>query len=246
MRFLASLGMTKGEMIVEICANGFESARIAQDSGADRIELCEDLLVGGVTPSRGLIRRVMKELDIPTHVLIRPRGGDFLYSEEEFESMLSDIAFCKEIGCDGVVSGVLTTETEIDVARTERLIFASEGMEFTFHRAFDYCKEPLSQLQVLIKLGVTRVLTSGQAVAASEGIELLKELKADSKGKIQIMPGGGINSNNVLKFSDADFEMIHFSAIKKIPGSISSDLLHNKVEGYSDSEEIKKVIELLA
>ncbi|MEM7186495.1 MAG: copper homeostasis protein CutC [Bacteroidota bacterium] len=232
-------------MIIEICANSFESARIAQECGAHRIELCVDLSVGGLTPPRALIEKVVTELSIPTHVLIRPRGGGFVYSEEDFDTILSDMTFCKEIGCVGVVSGVLNSENGIDVKRTERLITASEGMEFTFHRAFDYCKNPIQALHLLRELGVTRLLSSGQANSAVEGIELLKKLLAASNGDLQIMPGGGIRSNNVLLFKEAGFKMIHCSATKKLIDGQQTDLLNHKVEGHSDPAEIRKITSLL-
>lgn len=234
-------------MIIEICANGFESAQIAQDAGADRIELCSDLSVGGVTPSRELIERAISELNISTHVLIRPRAGDFCYSEVEFENMLADIAFCKEIGCAGVVSGVLNSQTEIDIERTKQLIDASEGMEFTFHRAFDVCRSLPNDIQVLVAYGATRLLSSGQQPTALQGIDILKSLKDLTKGRLQIMPGGGINSHNALAFKEAGFEMVHLSAIKKEPGEANrSDLFNTPVSGHSDPGEIEKIIKILS
>ena len=202
-------------MIVEICANSFESARVAQDGGADRIELCTELSVGGLTPSHKLIDTVVSEFDIPVHVLIRPRSGNFTYSEAELDTMFEDIAYCKDIGCAGIVSGVLTPENDIDLGATRRLIAASVGMEFTFHRGFDLCRQAHHQLASLIELGVTRLLSSGQQAEAIDGIALLKELKKVSAGKIEIMPGSGINSKNALAFKTEGFESIHASAIKK-------------------------------
>ena len=240
-------------MIIEICANSFESAKNAQLAGANRIELCTELSVGGLTPSHGLIEKVIAELNIPTHVLIRPRGGNFTYSEEEFDVMLRDIAFCKKLGCAGIVSGFLTSENEIDSLKTKQLIDASEGMEFTFHRAFDWVKNPLFEIQKLIDLKVKRLLSSGQKPTAIEGISLLKELQNLSKGRIEIMPGGGINIENALKFKLAGFESIHFS------GTIKKQILQQKpkvsmhseaffeegIVATSDKEKIQKIIQLL-
>lgn len=233
-------------MIVEICANSFKSAKAAQDGGADRIELCAELSVGGLTPSYGLIEKVTSELIIPVHVLIRPRSGDFVYSETEIDLMLRDIRYCKELGCAGIVSGVLTTENSVDVTLTKMLIEASNGLEFTFHRAFDLLSGT-DDLDSLIELGVSRLLSSGQQARAIDGIEMLKKLKDISEGKIQIMPGSGINSENALSFKKAGFEMVHFSATKKAESSTKdSGLFANEVIGTSDQEEIERIIKILS
>ena len=234
-------------MIIEICANSYESAKAAQDGGANRIELCTNLSVGGLTPSGDVIEKVITELNIPVHVLIRPRGGDFIYSKEEVELMLDAIAFCKKVGCSGVVSGALTIEDTIDEKVTRHLIAASKGMDFTFHRAFDALKDPFDSLEKIIQLGVTRLLSSGQQNKAIDGIEMLKQLKSLSVGKLQIMPGSGINFENALVFKKAGFEMIHFSATKKENlNSNESGLFENKVIGTSDRNEIERIIKLLS
>ncbi|MAM30642.1 MAG: copper homeostasis protein CutC [Flavobacteriaceae bacterium] len=239
-------------MIVEVCANSFESAKAAQDAGADRIELCTELSVGGLTPSFGLLEKVLVALTIPVHVLIRPRSGDFTYSEAEVDVMLRDIETCKEFGCDGIVSGALTKDFEIDTRITERLIAATGTMEFTFHRAFDWCSNANRSLQVLKALGVTRLLSSGQQPTAQEGMELLTTLQKDAGG-VQIMPGGGINATNCLKFKDAGFQMVHFSATKKIKTLAtiphikmhSAKLFEEGVVTRSDKGTIREIIEKL-
>lgn len=243
-----------GYIQIEICANSFESAQNAQLGGADRIELCTELSVGGLTPSHGLIEKVVSELHIPTHVLIRPRSGDFTYSKDEFDVMLRDIAFCKKLGCAGIVSGILTLENKIDLEKTQRLINASKGMEFTFHRAFDWVENPLEELQKLKDLNITRLLTSGQKPSAIEGISLLKELHKISNGKIEIMPGGGINLENALKFKEVGFKTIHLSATNKkqvLPKrpkiSMHSDSFFEEgLVAISHRETIQKIIQLLA
>lgn len=241
-------------MKIEICANSFASAKAAQDAGADRIELCTELSVGGLTPSHGLIEKVISELDIPVHVLTRPRSGDFTYSEAEFDVMLRDIAFCKKIGCAGIVSGILTVDNKIDFEKTKLLINASEGMEFTFHRAFDWVENPLNELQKLIDLKVNRLLSSGQKPSAVEGISLLKELQYLSKEKVEIMPGSGVNIENALYFKEAGFTSIHFSATtkKQILSQKPKVSMHSEAffeEGIvatSDKEKIQKIIQLLS
>lgn len=240
-------------MNIEICANSFASAKAAQEAGADRIELCTELSVGGLTPSLGLIEKVILELDIPVHVLIRPRSGNFTYSEEEFDVMLRDIAFCGEIGCAGIVSGVLDHHLEIDTKRTERLIEACKGMDFTFHRAFDWVQEPMAEFEKLMDLGVNRLLSSGLEPTAMEGIARLKQFKDASKGKLEIMPGSGVNVQNAMEFKDAGFTSIHLSAnikrqtlVKKPKVSLHSDVYFEEgIVATSNGEAIEQLIQLL-
>ena len=164
-------------MIIEICANSFASAKAAQDAGAHRIELCTQLSVGGLTPSYGCIEKVVKELDIAVHVLIRPRAGNFNYTHQELDIIKRDISFCQSIGCQGVVSGVLDSYNQVNIQSTRELVEASKNIEFTFHRAFDVVIDPYKTLVDLEAVGVTRILSSGQKSKAIDGIQLLKELK---------------------------------------------------------------------
>lgn len=199
-------------MKIEICANSYQSAVNAEKAGADRIELCVELAVGGITPSHGLIEKVVQKLSIPVFVLIRPRSGNFTYTSDEFDVMKKDVEFCKSIGCKGIVSGILKNDNTIDSIRTQELIALAKPLSFTFHRAFDWVPEPLESLKQLIAIGVERILTSGQEITAIEGIELLKNALQLSKSNLMIMPGGGINAENVLTFKEAGFKEIHFSA----------------------------------
>ncbi|MBZ0326533.1 MAG: copper homeostasis protein CutC [Altibacter sp.] len=241
-------------MIVEICANSFESAKAAKEGGADRIELCTELSVGGLTPSHGLIEKIMTELDIPVHVLIRPRSGNFTYSKDEIEVMVKDIAYCKKLWCSGVVCGALRSDNDIDVETTRRLMAAAAGMDFTFHRAFDWSRDPQIALDALIRLGVTRLLSSGHQPKAIEGIELLKELKTLSKGRIEIMPGSGISLDNVLVFKNAGFKSVHLSAttkkqvLQRRPGVSmhSATLFEEGIVPVSNLETIRKLIAKIA
>jgi len=203
--------------------------------------------VGGLTPSTEEIKKVVSGLTIPVHVLIRPRSGDFCYSESELAAMLQDIAYCKQLGCAGVVSGVLTSEGIIDAAATKRLIAASEGMEFTFHRAFDECSDWENGFNFLLSAGITRLLSSGQQAKAIDGIELLKTLKARARNKLQIMPGGGVNTQNVMVFKGAGFEMIHFSATQKKPDTANEGgMFSTETIGHSNQQVIENIIGLLA
>ena len=201
-------------MILEVCANSYESAINAEKGGAHRIELCENLSVGGLTPNFVLAKKVISELTIPVFILIRPRNGDFNYSNEEFEQIKKDIIFFKNLGCKGIVSGILTKDKNIDIIRTRELIELSRPLEFTFHRAFDEVLNPIDGLYQLIEVKANRLLTSGQKNTAVLGIELIKKLINISDKKIIIMPGSGINSDNILEFKKIESEEIHGSFIK--------------------------------
>ena len=203
--------------ILEICAGSVESAIAARDGGAARIELCAALEIGGTTPSAGLIAEARKIKGIVLNVIIRPRGGDFLYNEHEAACMEQDIRTCRQLGADGVVIGALTAEGDIDTALCKRLIDAADGMSITFHRAFDMCRYPKRALEELIAIGCDRVLTSGQAATAEDGLPLLKELVQQAAGRISIMPGCGVNSGNAARILQATAAVeIHASARKSV------------------------------
>ena len=202
-------------MIIEVCAESYEYAVKAEKAGADRIELCKDLHLDGLTPDYESAKRTIDKLNIPVFILIRPRKGDFIYSIEEFELMKSDIVKFKEMGCKGIVSGVLNDDNSLDIERTKELVELSKPLEFTFHRAFDLVNKPLKEIENLIEIGVDRVLTSGQKNKALEGLELLKELRNKSSNKIIVMPGSGITKLNYRKFSG--FNEIHGSFKNGIP-----------------------------
>ena len=223
--------------ILEICAGSVESAIAARDGGAQRIELCAALEVGGVTPSAGLIAEARKVEGLVLNVIIRPRGGDFLYNEYEIACMEEDIRTCKKLRADGIVIGALTAEGDIDTDTCKRLIASAENMRVTFHRAFDMCRNPQKALETLIEIGCHRVLTSGQAATAEAGIPLLTELVKQADGRIIIMPGCGVNSNNAKMILQATgAKEIHASARK----SVGSGMLfrHSGVSmGNPDSDE---------
>lgn len=182
---------------LEICCTSFESAYIAQKAGANRIELCDNILEGGTTPSAGLIARIKEELDIPVHVLIRPRGGDFCYSEDDYKVMQLDIAACWEIGVDGIVCGILNENLTVDEGRTLDLLELTGDMDFTFHRAFDLVPNQFKALEQLNDLGVTRILTSGGANNVAVGATRIRKLTKVAGNEIKIMAGGGLNAKNI-------------------------------------------------
>ncbi|MDG2173982.1 MAG: copper homeostasis protein CutC [Flavobacteriaceae bacterium] len=207
-------------MIVEVCANSYESAINAEVGGANRIELCKDLHLDGLTPDYEIAKKTINELNIPVFILIRPREGDFNYSNEEFELMKADIVKFKEMGCKGIVSGVLNDDKTIDLERTKELVKLTRPLEFTFHRAFDVVSDPFKEIEKLIELGIDRVLTSGQEERAVDGLDLLETLHKIAKNRIKIMPGSGINKSNI----------VNFKKFKEIHGSFKEDRI-NKIWG---------------
>ena len=228
-------------MVLEICANSFQSAKNAQIAGAGRIELCTELTVGGITPSYALLKKVAEELSIKTNVLIRPRSGNFCYSNDEFELMKENIKLCKKLGLNGIVSGVLNTDNSIDIDRTKELIELSRPLTFTFHRAFDCVKNPKESLLTLINLGVDRILTSGLQQKAIDGINLLVELQEIAKDKLTILAGSGINPNNAKRFKETGIKEIHSSASKAIEQKNDSSLF----DAPQTVSDIDTIIEIL-
>jgi len=182
---------------LEICSNSAQSALNAQGAGAKRVELCDNLWESGTTPSFGSIKKTREILSIELFVLIRPRGGDFIYSDLEFDIMKEDIIACKKLGVDGIVSGVLKADNTIDTERTKELIELSKPLPFTFHRAFDITPNLFKSLEKLISLNVNRVLTSGGVDNATKAVEVISKLIEIADGKIGILPGGGINEANI-------------------------------------------------
>ncbi|MGN7786275.1 copper homeostasis protein CutC [Niabella sp. 22666] len=182
---------------LEIATSDFESTRSAVAGGADRIELCANLGEGGTTQSYGVIKKCRESFDVKIYPIIRVRGGDFFYTEEEFECMLHDALQCKNLGCDGIVIGFLNRDASIDVKRTAQLVEAVYPLGVTFHRAFDRCVAPFEALEQLVNIGCERVLTSGQQLTAPEGAGLIAELNRVANGRIGVMPGSGVRANNL-------------------------------------------------
>jgi copper homeostasis protein len=202
-------------VIYEICVDSVEGVRAAKASGANRVELCADLLEGGITPSRGMIRQARKIEGIKLHVIIRPRGGDFLFDDNELSVMQADIETAKDEGADGVVIGILMADGVVDALRTQQLIARARPLSVTFHRAFDMTKNPFEALETLIDLGVDRILTSGQEATVLEGLPLIADLIQRAKDRIIIMPGGGITARNIERIvAAAKPKEIHFAALE--------------------------------
>lgn len=243
----------KNKPIIEICANSVESAVEAQRGGAQRVELCAGIPEGGTTPSYGDIVMSSRLLDIKLNVIIRPRGGDFLYSPLELDIMQHDIEICRELGADGVVFGCLTPEGEVDKPTCKRLIAAAGDMSLTFHRAFDMCANPRKALEDIIDLGFDRVLTSGCEATALQGKALIRELVQLAGDRIIIMPGCGIKEDNIkeiLAFTEVaechmslrervGSGMIYRNATPSMGGSVVIDEFSKDV---TSAERIKSIL----
>jgi len=205
--------MTK--LIVECCANSVQSAINGQAGGADRIELCANLELDGTTPSAAAICMAREVLDIDLFVLIRPRSGNFVYTELELEEMLQDIEFCKEIGCQGVVIGSLNADNTVNIPQTKAMVQAAKPMQVTFHRAFDHTSDPKKAIEDIISTDCQRILTSGQAENVSAGLKQLKILQSIAQDRITLIAGGGLNPTNALQLYPLGIREFHLSGIDK-------------------------------
>ena len=236
-------------MLLEIAVFNISSAMLAAHAGADRLELCENPADGGTTASYGTLKIIREKILIPVFPIIRPRGGDFLYSDEEFEVIKKDIALCKSLGFEGIVIGLLNVDGTIDTQRTKQLVHLSYPLEVTFHRAFDRAAEPLKALEDIIHSGCQRILTSGQVPGAFDGKDLIKKLIEQAGERIIIMPGSGIRSNNINDLAAYTGAVeLHSSARKLIPSTMhySNKFMKEEIENLSvDTEEIKRMKSLL-
>ena len=204
------------DILIEVCCGSVDDAVEAAGGGAARIELNSSLFFGGLTPSLGTIIETKRRLDIPVMVMIRPRGGGFGYTEAEMAVMLHDTQLAIEHGADGIVFGILTEDGSIDVGRCRKILELIGDCETVFHRAFDVTPDPLEALEQLIDLGFTRVLTSGQERTVTEGVELIKKLIAHARGRIEILPGGGIRPRNVRwVVEQTGTRQVHLAAFKQ-------------------------------
>jgi copper homeostasis protein len=188
--------------VIEIATTDYAGTEAAFHGGADRIELCTALSEGGLTPSFGLIKKCREKFSFPIFPIIRPRSGDFLYSDDEYKIIKNEVAFCKEIGCDGIVVGFLKKDGGIDKKRTSKIVERAYPMEVSFHRAFDRCIDPYQGMEDIIEAGCQRILTSGQQVTAIEGAELIKNLIVSAGNRIIVMPGSGIRKENIKALAE--------------------------------------------
>lgn len=189
--------MSDVKYVIEIATSDFVTTEAAVQGGADRIELCANLAEGGTTPSFGHIKKCREAFNVLIYPIIRPRGGDFLYNTQEFDIMLQDVKLCKQLGCDGVVIGLLNKDGTIDTTRTSLLVDAAYPLGVTFHRAFDRCRDPFEAMEQLIGIGCERILTSGQKPVATDAVELIAQLNKTAGERIIIMPGSGVRKENI-------------------------------------------------
>jgi copper homeostasis protein len=231
--------------ILEIAVFNATSALLAANAGADRIELCENAAEGGTTPSYGTLKLVREKISIPVFPIIRARGGDFLFTEEEFEVMQKDVQLCKQLGFEGLVTGFLHADGTVDMVRTKKLVDMAYPMEVTFHRAFDRAIHPLQALEDIIGCGCNRILTSGQVPNAFDARDLIKRLVNQADGRIIIMPGSGVRSGNIAALAECTGAIeLHSSARKQQPSAmrfIQQSMQEELTAVTVDAEEVKKM-----
>jgi len=207
--------------LIELCVEGIDGLLAAQAAGADRVELCASLVEGGITPSLGTVRAALELATVPFHVIVRPRGGDFLYSDTEYRSMLADVSALADLGVAGVVVGCLNADGTIDEARMGELVRAAGPFNVTCHRAFDMTRDPVEALEALVRCKVGRVLTSGQRDSALEGAELLAALVRQAGERIIILGCGGLDPDNIAQvLSRTGLKEMHFAALADVPSAM--------------------------
>jgi copper homeostasis protein len=235
-----------GKNILEICCYNLESALIAGNAGAGRIELCADPAAGGTTPGIGLIKSVRKKIETELYPIIRIRGGDFLFSEEEFDVMLHEVEACKSAGCEGVVIGMLLPDGRVDKINSSRLIEKAYPMGVCFHRAFDWTRNLFEALEDIIELGCERIMTSGQQPKAILGAPLIRDLVIQSGGRIQMMPGSGVRAENIADLkNETGATQFHSSArvLRKSSMEFIQPLMHeDQSVVMADRREIEEMI----
>lgn len=239
---------------VEVCANSYQSCLAAKQGGANRVELCASMPEGGTTPSYGTICKAREIEGLLLHVLIRPRGSDFVYSRAEVDIMIRDIRMCQSLGVDGVVLGALRKDGQVDMETMKRLVDAAKGMSVTFHRAFDHCCDPVRGLEDIVSVGCHRILTSGQQPSAVKGVQLLRQFVEISAGRIRIMPGCGVNAGNIAQIAQVTgAREFHFSARHFVDSPMEyrntdvcmGAVCNEFVREETDSAQVKAAIEAL-
>lgn len=235
---------TCNSMILEICAEDLASCLNAQKGGARRIELCSALDQGGLTPGSGLIQIASQYVTLPIHVLIRPRGGDFVYERKELAVIRREIENCKAMGCEGVVLGALDTSGEIDPRLLEQWVQVAYPMEVTFHRAFDLCADQFEAMEIIAEAGCSRILTSGGAKTCVEGLDRLKELVEAAPEGLEIQAGSGVSPDNIPALHGAGVRNFHMSAREVVPSSVESELFAME-RMQSGLDEIKRAVQVL-
>lgn len=234
---------------LEVIGFSFENCVLAQSAGASRIELCDNPEDGGTTPSYGFIKTAREKLKIDLFPIIRPRGGDFLYGDDEFEIMKTDVKLCKQLGCDGVVIGMLNADGTVDKKRNAALVELAYPLGVTFHRAFDRAADPFQAMEDIIDIGCERILTSGQKTNAADGAALITQLIKQADERIIIMPGSGVRSKNIIELAKKTGSTeFHTSARVDIESKMSfnNTAMNENMKSVSvDEKEIRRIVELL-
>lgn len=226
--------MSDGKYVIEIATSDFLTTQSAVQGGADRMELCANLAEGGTTPSFGHIKKCREAFNVLIYPIIRPRGGDFLYNAAEFEIMLQDVKLCKQLGCDGVVIGLLNRDGTIDTKRTSLLVEAAYPLGVTFHRAFDRCLDPFEAMEQLIEIGCERILTSGQKPVATDAVEMIAHLNKAADERIIIMPGSGVRKENI-KMLAAQTGCVEFHSSLRSKLKSEMEFVHPAFGGSEES-----------
>jgi copper homeostasis protein len=226
---------------IEVAIDNVNAAIAADQNGASRLELCANLNEGGTTPSFGMIQAVCAAVEIPVFTMIRPRAGDFIYTDSEFEVMLRDIEAAARAGSNGVVFGILNPQGWIDISRTRELVSVarSHNLHITFHRAFDVCNDPIAALEALCEMQFDNLLTSGQQPTADLGISQLKDLVQIARGRINIMAGSGVNPENALEIAQCGVDALHFTARKRV---VENDQFSFGDTWKFDDEKVRKIV----
>jgi len=224
--------------ILEVCVDSVESAIAAQKGGADRLELCSNLVIGGTTPNLVLFEEVRQHTNIKIHVLLRPRFGDFCYTNHEFEILQKEAEAFRRAGADGLVIGILTPKGDLDRRRMRKLVNECKPCSITLHRAFDICRDPFSALEEAADMGISTILTSGQETDCKNGKALLKDLEAAAKERIVIMAGGGVDAGIIRDFSDTNIRTFHMSGkiIRKSRMEYRNPQVYMGIQGLSEFE----------
>jgi copper homeostasis protein len=229
-------------MILEICVDSVESAVAAERGGAQRVELCSNLLEGGITPSHGLISQVRSRIQIDLFIMIRPRGGDFLYTPDELDLMQEDILHARRLGADGIILGVLDSQALVDVPRTRRLVERATPLPVTFHRAIDMTPDPCAALQSVIETGAQRVLTSGGAPKVTQGLAQVGRIVQAAGDRIRVMAGGGINPQNIAAVAQATAASeFHASVRSRLPSPVQYHRREMQMGEIHDREYVRFV-----
>lgn len=233
---------------LEVCAFGIQTCIIAANAGATRVELCDNPIEGGTTPSYGAIKRVREAISIELFPIIRPRSLNYFYDADEWQMILSDVKICKELGCDGISVGVQKINGEVDADKMKQLVALAYPMEVTSNRVIDAAPNPFEALEILIAAGCSRVLTSGQAATAPEGINILSQLVNQAAGRISIMPGAGVKSGNIELLKTTGAYEFHTSARKAMPNPVtySNPKVTDTGNMYvADEAELQKIVAIL-